>query len=117
MVTIGVAAPTTSPCRGAGSAVYATGVDIDGEAWASPPSMGCDEYHSGATGPLAVFVGLSPTLQAARRAAQEKLHQRRAKQRRQAEEAQAEQVAEEDPNGMPWPNVDDQEPAEILDVA
>ena len=71
----------------------------------------------GLTGPLAVFVGLSPTLQAARRAGIEKLHQRRVSQRRQAEEAQAEQVAEEDPNGMPWPNVDDQEPAEILDVA
>jgi len=44
-----------SPCIGAGSPAYATGTDIDGEAWSEPPSMGCDEYHPGAvTGPLNV---------------------------------------------------------------
>jgi len=45
----------TSPCRGNGSAAVATGFDIDGESWNSPPSMGCDEpLESGLVGPLAV---------------------------------------------------------------
>jgi PKD repeat protein len=51
-----------SPCRGAGNAAYTTGTDIDGEAWARPPSIGCDEYYTGGlTGPLSVGITASFT--------------------------------------------------------
>lgn len=44
-----------SPCVGAGLAAAAIGVDVDGEPWSAPPSMGCDEVRPGfITGPLGV---------------------------------------------------------------
>ena len=53
---------TTSPCRGAGSALYASGTDLDGEPWANPPSMGCDEVVvSNLVGPLSVVLIASQT--------------------------------------------------------
>jgi len=51
----GIHIATTSPCRGAGSSLYSSGTDIDGESWGDPPSMGCDEvWEAAITGPLAV---------------------------------------------------------------
>ncbi len=55
-----------SPCVAAGSSAFSTGVDIDGQAWASPPSIGCDEFHAGpATGPLTVRIAADYTAVAA----------------------------------------------------
>jgi hypothetical protein len=46
---------TISPCRAAGSSLYASGTDWDGEPWGAAPSMGCDEvWESALTGPLSV---------------------------------------------------------------
>jgi hypothetical protein len=48
-----------SPCRCAGSALYASGTDLDGEPWNDPPSMGCDEVVvSNRTGPLEVSLSV-----------------------------------------------------------
>jgi hypothetical protein len=52
----------SSPCRASGRASYASGVDLDDEAWATPPSIGCDEYHSGSiTGLLNAAIQIDNT--------------------------------------------------------
>jgi hypothetical protein len=47
----GVRVAATSPCRGAGTNIT-SGTDIDGQPWANPPSMGCDEWQ-----PMALVFG------------------------------------------------------------
>ncbi len=56
-IDLGFHLPAVSPCRGAGSSLYASGTDMDDEAWASPPSMGCDEIiDANLAGPLTVAI-------------------------------------------------------------
>jgi Immunoglobulin I-set domain/PKD domain len=54
-----------SPCRAAGNSAFATGTDLDGEPWAGPPDIGCDQViPSNLTGPLSltlVVIGTSKT--------------------------------------------------------
>jgi hypothetical protein len=46
-----------SPCLGAGSSEWATGVDMDGERWADPPAMGADQVWPGQSiGPLTMQI-------------------------------------------------------------
>jgi hypothetical protein len=40
----GIHLGSTSPCIAAGTNI-AAGIDIDGQLWATPPSMGCDEWY------------------------------------------------------------------------
>ena len=47
---------TNSPCVGVASTQYVSGVDIDGEMWGTPPSMGCDEYAGSLTGELVLYI-------------------------------------------------------------
>jgi len=51
-----------SPCIGKGSYASVSGVDLDGEPWANPPSIGCNEYwSSSATGALTAALTISYT--------------------------------------------------------
>ena len=51
----------SSPCLGAGSTNYTSGVDIDGDAWAIPPAMGCDQPVGPFTGPLQITLSADLT--------------------------------------------------------
>ncbi|VGO18764.1 right-handed parallel beta-helix repeat-containing protein [Pontiella sulfatireligans] len=50
-----------SPCIGKGDAADATGTDLDGEVWNTPPAMGCDEIGETLSGPIEMALfGPSP---------------------------------------------------------
>jgi hypothetical protein len=70
----------------------------------------------GLTGPLAVFVGLSPTLQAARRSGQERLAQWRERKQREVEELEQQQNQYQDGQiaaDLDWPT-DTESPVETF---
>jgi hypothetical protein len=53
---------SSSPCGVAGNSSYASGTDIDGELWANPPSIGCDQYTPGAvTGAITAAIQIDYT--------------------------------------------------------
>ena len=53
---------TNSPCFKAGTSSEADGLDIDGESWNSPPSIGCDEIHiNSLTGSLTLSISAVAT--------------------------------------------------------
>ena len=53
---------SSSPCRGSGAAVSNDGLDIDGQPWGSPRSMGCQEFVAGQmTGALTAAIQLTFT--------------------------------------------------------
>lgn len=41
----GIHLAATSPCRGAGDPTQVIGTDWDGQPWANPPAIGCDEWQ------------------------------------------------------------------------
>jgi hypothetical protein len=50
-----------SPVRGAGGPLFVTGADFDGDPWATPVSMGADEFTAdAASGDLSVSIELPP---------------------------------------------------------
>ena len=50
----------TSPCIGTGSALFATGTDLDQQPWANPPPMGCDQYvEADNVGPLDITLSIA----------------------------------------------------------
>jgi PKD repeat protein len=50
-----------SPCRGSGNLAYASGVDIDGQPWGNPPSMGGDEFQPNPAGLIVTAITASHT--------------------------------------------------------
>jgi len=56
-----MALSTGSPCIGKGDAATATGTDLNGDAWGTPPAMGCDEVTATLTGSITMsLIGPSP---------------------------------------------------------
>jgi len=63
LLTDAIHLTAASPCRDAGSSLYSSGVDLDGDPWLNPPGIGVDQFTGAIIqGPLQVAIEAQPSV-------------------------------------------------------